>query len=43
MLVVFAIAGIMIFSAYKSSESYRKKKASETYKMAGTVFELQTT
>ena len=43
MLVVFAIAGIMIFSAYKSSESYRKKKASETYKIAATVLELQTT
>ena len=41
-IVVFTIAGIMIFSAYRSSESYRKKKASETYKIAATVLELQT-
>lgn len=39
-IVVFAIAGIMIFSAYRSSESYRKKKAAETYKMTGTVLEI---
>ena len=39
-IVVFTIAGIMIFSAYRSSESYRKKKAAETYKMTGTVLEI---
>ena len=37
-IVVFAIAGIMISS--RSSESYRKKKAAETYKMTGTVMEI---
>ena len=39
-IVALAIAGIMIFSAYRSSESYRKKKAAETYKMTGTVLEI---
>ena len=39
-VVVFAIAGIMVFSAYRSSESYRKKKAAETYIMTGTVLEI---
>ena len=39
-VVVFVIAGIMVFSAYRSSESYRKKKAAETYKMTGTVLEI---
>lgn len=39
-IVVFAIAGIMISSTYRSSESYRKKKAAETYKMIGTVMEI---
>lgn len=39
-IVVFVIAGIMIFSAYKSSELYRKKKAAETYKITGTVLEV---
>ena len=39
-IVALAIAGIMIFSAYRSSESYRKKKAAETYKMTGTVMEI---
>ena len=35
-IVVFTIAGIMLCSAYRSSESYRKKKAAETYKMTQT-------
>ena len=39
-IVALAIAGIIIFSAYRSSESYRKKKAAETYKMTGTVLEI---
>ena len=39
-VVVFAIAGIMVFSAYRSSESYRKKKAAETYIITGTVLEI---
>ena len=39
-IVVFTIAGIMLCSAYRSSESYRKKKAAETYKMTGTVLEI---
>ena len=39
-IVVFTISGIMLCSAYRSSESYRKKKAAETYKMTGTVLEI---
>ena len=35
-IAILAIAVIMIFSAYRSSESYRKKNASETYTMADT-------
>ena len=40
-IVVFTIAGIMLCSAYRSSESYRKKKAAETIFeniMAGNYF-----
>ena len=39
-IAILAIAVIMIFSAYRSSESYRKKNASETYTMKGTVLDI---
>lgn len=39
-IVVLAIIGGIGVSAYRSSESFRKKQAAETYKMTGTVLEI---
>lgn len=40
-IIVLAIAGMIAFAAYRSSEGYRQKEASETYKMTGTVLEIR--